>query len=401
MLRGGTKFITDLLAHPMNTPENWETAVELWWQSLSFEDLKAFLYSFLDLIGTDRNLVNALFLLIAIFGFLILALNLFIINVRLRKNHYEKRKIRKADEWSAQLFRIMDGDKRILKFVRSIRRRDRELFTEFLFTYIESLKGKEVKTLINIYEKTGLPKRELYLLDHAFFKQRRALAAYRLGLVRTVAARAKLLKAVQDKNLMLVYCAAGALMNIGNTSDIQKALVLLMKNPQLSEDLFAEILLGYGKEITYEMLKLLRIYKTLPRLRLRMVDFLGHFQTLDAAPYLIKYFQTSKNTEERLRLIKALGNLTTKNVISILLKSLKDPNPLIRSQAAKGLGNFNNEKAIAPLSALLEDSNWWCRTHAAYAIFKTGPVGIEFLENRLETTRNLSTKNMIHQVLND
>jgi len=385
----------------MNTPENWETALQLWWQSLSFEDVKAFLYSFLDLIGTDRNLANALFLLIAILGFFILALNLFIINIRLRRIHYEKRKIKKFDEWSTHLFRLMEGDRGTLKFVRSIRRRDRELFTEFLFTYIEDLKGKEVKTLINIYEKTGLPERELYLLDHAFFKSRRALAAYRLGHVRVVASKNKLLKALQDKNLMLVYCAAGALMNIGNTDDIRKALFLLMKNQELSEDLFAEILLGYGKEITYEMFKLLRIYKTLPRLRLRMVDFLGHFQTPDAAPYLIKYFQTSKNTEERLRLIKALGNLSTKNVISILLKSLKDPNPLIRSQAAKGLGKFSNEKAILPLSALLEDPNWWCRTHAAYAIFKTGPTGIEFLENRLETTRNLATKKMILQVLND
>ena len=385
----------------MNTPENWETALQLWWQSLSYEDVKTFLYSFLDLIGTDRNLANALYMLIAILGFFILALNLFIINIRLRRIHYEKRKIKKIDEWSTHLFRIMEGDRGTLKFVRSIRRRDRELFTEFLFTYIEVLKGKEVKTLINIYEKTGLPERELYLLDHAFFKHRRALAAYRLGHVRVVASKKKLLKAVQDKNLMLVYCAAGALMNIGNTDDIRKALFLLMKNQDLSEDLFAEILLGYGKEITYEMFKLLRIYKTLPRLRLRMVDFLGHFQTPDAAPYLIKYFQTSKNTEERLRLIKALGSLTTKNVISILLKSLKDPNPLIRSQAAKGLGNFQSEKAIVPLSALLEDSNWWCRTHAAYAIFKTGPTGVEFLENRLETTRNLATKNMILQVLND
>ena len=52
----------------MNTPENWETALQLWWQSLSFEDVKAFLYSFLDLIGTDRNLANGLYLLIAILG---------------------------------------------------------------------------------------------------------------------------------------------------------------------------------------------------------------------------------------------------------------------------------------------------------------------------------------------
>ena len=308
---------------------------------------------------------------------------------------------RKFDEWSTQLFRIMDGDKRVLKFVRSIRRRDRDLFTEFLFTYIETLKGKENKTLIEIYEKTDLPKHELYLLDHAFFKQRRALAAYRLGHVRAVAAREKLLKAVQDENLMLVYCAAGALMNIGNTDDIRKTLVLLMKNPKLSEDLFAEILLGYGKEITYEMVKLLRIYKTLPRLRLKMVDFLGYFQTPDAAPYLIKYFKTSKNTEERLRLIKALGSLATADVAPVLLKSLKDPNPLIRSQSAKGLGNFLDEKTIVPVSALLEDPNWWCRTHAAHAIFKTGPTGIEFLENRLESTRNLATKNMIRQVLSE
>lgn len=385
----------------MNIPETWKIPVEQWWQSLSFEDTKTFLYSFLDLIGTERNLANLLFLMIAILWFLILVLSLFIINIRLRNNHFEKRKIRKIDEWSAQLFRIMDGDRRILKFVRSIQRQDSELFTDFLFTYMETLKGKEVKTLINIYEKTGLPQRELYLLDHAFFKQRRALAAYRLGHVRARAAREKLLKALRDKNLLLVYCAAGALMNIGNTDDIRKALVLLMRNPKLSEDLFAEIVLGYGKEITYEMLKLLKIYKSLPPLRLRMVDFLGHFPTPDAAPYLIKYFKTSKNTEERLRLIKVLGSLATKNVVPVLFKSLKDPHPLIRSQAAKGLGNFRNEKTIVPLSALLEDPNWWCRTHAAYAIAKTGPMGKDFLENRLESTKNLSAKNIIRQVLNE
>lgn len=385
----------------MNIPENWKTTVALWWSSLSFEDAKDLLYSPLTLIGTEPNLVNALLLMIAVFGVMILALNLFIINVRLRRNYNEKRKIKKFDEWSTQLFRIMDGDKRILNFVRSVRKRDSELFTEFLFTYIESLKGKEIKTLINIYQKTGLAKRELYLLDHAFFKHRRALAAYRLGHVNALAAKAKLLRALRDENQMLVYCAAGALMNIGNTDDVRKTLVLLMKNPKLSEDLFAEILLGYGKEITYEMLKLLKIYKSLPALRLRMVDFLGYFPTPDAAPYLIKCFQTSKNNEERLRLIKALGCLVTKKVALLLFKSLKDPNPLIRSQAAKGLGNFRNEKTIVPLSALLEDPNWWCRTHAAYAISKTGPAGIEFLENRLETTRNLSAKKIIRQVLNE
>lgn len=286
-------------------------------------------------------------------------------------------------------------------FTKLIKKKDTDMFIEFLFYFLENIKGDDAKRIRRIFKGLGLIERELYYLLNSKQEWRRALAAHRLGQIKTKDAKKELIQALTDKSDLVSYTAAAALMKIGDRNSIGEILAILLTKETLSGELFAEVILGYGKGVVSEISETLSIYNQLPRSRTKIIDFLDYFKRVEIAPFLIKLLETSKNDEEKIHVIKALGNLTDIESFPALVKCLNSSNSTIKSQAAKALGNFKEESAFESLSELLDDKDWWCRYHAAMAICKTGESGKNYLEKLFNKKTDPFAKDIIKQVLTE
>ncbi len=241
---------------------------------------------------------------------------------------------------------------------------------------------------------------ELHTLEHSIFGWKRALAAHRLGLVKAIEAKDALLKALLDKDDVVILNAAAALLKMRDHNLIKEVLGILLKNQLLTEQLFAEILFASGDPNAIEILAETEIDGFSLPSRIKVIDFMG-FSTnkAEGVPKLIYMLKNSQNDEETIHLIKALGNMASEESILILIDQLKSEHPVIRSQAASALGALKDERTIMPLSPLLEDPDWFCRHHAASAIYRIGESGKRFLRGILTQTEDPYAKDIINHFL--
>ncbi len=328
-----------------------------------------------------------------------LGLFVYILLFRIKSFFNEKKRKKNYNLWSQQLFAFLDADSSSSDLKFNIRNKDIDMFIEFLFYYLENIKGEDAKKIRGIFKGMGLLDRELEFLTHSKNLWRRSLAAFRLGQVKAPEAKEALIESLSDESDLVSYTASAALMKIGDRESIGKILGILLAQEDLSGELFAEIILGYGSDVVSEVSQALSIYNELPRSRTKIIDFLGHYRRVEIAPFLISLLTTSENAEEKIHVIKALGNLIEPKSFPALVSCLKNSNPTIRSQAAKALGYFKDEAAFDELAELLSDKDWWCRYHAALAIFKTGESGKLFLKKLYKETKDPFARDVIQQLM--
>lgn len=181
----------------------------------------------------------------------------------------------------------------------------------------------------------------------------------------------------------------------------KKAVSIILEDQDLAGELIDEIILAYKKNGSIDLEKILN-KKELEfpvSSRIKMIDFIGYINRVEGIPVLIDILKKSKNNEEIISVIKALGNLEAEDSSPLLFDRLKSKHPVIRAQAAKALGVFKDERAAKPISRLLEDKDWWCRYHAASAIYQMGEAGKECLQNFLNITKDPYAKGIITQFL--
>ncbi len=181
----------------------------------------------------------------------------------------------------------------------------------------------------------------------------------------------------------------------------KEAVGVILENEDLAEELLDEIILKYkNSEFIYLEKILSKKEKVYPvSSRIKMIDFIGYIRRVEGIPVLIDILKKSKNDEETISIIKALGNLGAAESAPLLVDHLESEHPVIRAQAAKALGVFKDEKAAKPISRLLEDRDWWCRYHAASSIHQMGEAGKICLQNFLKITKDPFAKGIITQFL--
>jgi hypothetical protein len=341
------------------------------------------------------TVVLTLFIIIAA-----ILLFIYIVYIRIKLTLLRKRKEKNFNFWSEKLFLYLDQQSLISGLDIKVAQRDIDMFIEFLFYYLNNIKGDDAEKVRSIFRDLNFVDREIDLLSNSSSYWKRALAAYRLGQMKAVEAKSELGQSLHDKNDLVVSAAAGALMKIGDKDSIGKVLVVLLNKENLSGELFAEILLGYGKGVAVEISESISIYNDLPKSRTKIIDFLSYYRRIEIVPFLMKLLETTTDEEEKIHVIKALGNITAIQAFPLLVRYLRSSNPTIKSQAAKSLGYFKEESAFDALSELLEDKDWWCRYHAAMAIFKTGESGREYLKSLLKKTDDPFAKDVIRQMVN-
>jgi len=188
---------------------------------------------------------------------------------------------------------------------------------------------------------------------------------------------------------------------INRLKNTQKALSAILEDEDLAGELLDEIIHQYQNNEFINLDKILsKKEKNYPvSSRINMIDYIGYIKRVEGAPVLIDRLRKSKNDEEKISAIKALGNLEMKESIPLLLDYLESDHPVIRAQAAKALGVLKDEMTMKPISRLLEDKDWWCRFHAASSISQMGEAGKEYLQSFLKNTKDPLAKGIIVQFL--
>lgn len=188
---------------------------------------------------------------------------------------------------------------------------------------------------------------------------------------------------------------------INRLKNSKKAISVILEDEDQAEELLSEIIYQYQNNKSIDLEKILnKEEKEFPvSSRIKIIDFIGYIKKIEGIPILIDLLKKSKNDEETISAIKALGHLKAKNSMPLLLEHLNSEHPIIRAQSAKALGAFKDEKTAKPISRLLEDTDWWCRFHAASSIYQLGETGRKYLQNFLKNTRDPDAKGIITQFL--
>jgi HEAT repeat protein len=188
---------------------------------------------------------------------------------------------------------------------------------------------------------------------------------------------------------------------IQRLNNTKKTISIIMEDEDLAEELLNEIIVQYEKYKTVNLEKILSRKESEYSVsaRIKMIDFIGYIKRVEGVPVLIDILKKSKNDEETISVIKALGNLEAEEAAPLFLKYLDSEHPVLRAQSAKALGAINYENAAEPISRLLEDKDWWCRFYAASSISKMGEVGKACLQNFFKVTKDPYAKGIITQFL--
>ncbi|MCH7500256.1 MAG: HEAT repeat domain-containing protein, partial [Nitrospinae bacterium] len=191
----------------------------------------------------------------------------------------------------------------------------------------------------------------------------------------------------------------GIIRSIDIIKKSKKAIRILLDDENLPDEVFEEILLKYKNPEELEHLLSQKVEKFPAASMSKIFDYIGYLNRLEGVPILIDLLGKSKNDEQTIRLIKALGNLGSEEAFPLLVDFLKSGHPVIRAQSAKALGTLKDETTMEPLSKLLEDKDYWCRYYAASSIFQMGEKGEEFLKNFCNHTQDPFARDMITQIL--
>ncbi len=339
--------------------------------------------------------ILSVFLLIAITLFLLI----YIILAHIKFGIERKRKLEHFKQWETRILPLMEKEVPFSEFKDMVAPNDHESFWEFITPYLRDTKGHYFRRFVNILREMGLLDRERHFLLHSHHEWRRSLAAHRLGIAKATEATEDLMQAIHDKESTVMLNAAAALINLGDKKILKNVIVFLLKMEALSEEMFSEVILGFGEPINRETLEDLNLLSYPSRARLKIIDFIGYFNILEGTSLLISLLKHSEDKEEKIHIIKALGNLGVEEAIPVLKENLKDDNPVIRAQAVKALGTLKDPNIMNSIAALIEDRDWWCRYYAASSLFEMGDSGRKHLHNMHERTADPYAKDIIDQFI--
>ncbi len=236
------------------------------------------------------SLILSVFLLIGITIFLFL----YVIYLRLKYNRYQNLKARKFQIWEENLLPlIMDGED-IFGLIKTINKSEYDLFGEFITPYLNDTKGDTLARMINILREIGVVKRERHQLRNSYFTCRRALAVQRLGGFKDPHNVQDIVKALHDKEITVALNAAGALLKMSERQLLKKVINVLLHNEQVTEELFAEVLLKFERSINLETFLSQEIEKYPIPYRQKIINLLDPIIKAESGPKLVQRLNNSR-----------------------------------------------------------------------------------------------------------
>jgi len=258
----------------------------IFWEMMSSQDVeKPFLgfdskqvfSPFYRFFEDDPILTGLIFSVLVLIGVTV-CLILYVIYFRITFELDKKKKARKFAVWEQNILPLIASEVEIPSLItKTIKKRDYELFAEFIAPYLKDTKGDFLKRSIDVLRKVGAMEWERHQLKRSQLAWRRALAVQRLGEFRDQENVKDLIHALIDEDPIISLNAAGALLKMGDNELLKKVISVLLKNEHLTEELFAEILLNYESPIDlyYLLNKGVERYPALSRIK--VINFIEHY----------------------------------------------------------------------------------------------------------------------------
>jgi HEAT repeat protein len=227
---------------------------------------------------------------------------------------------------------------------------------------------------------------------------RRALAARRLGLLRSERSRRALRKAMSRGPEVVTLAAAASLARYRDRG----ALRWLLRHPAALAHRPANVLIGVLRAFRGAALPEMAaaLDQGLDSLRLERAVIevlgLGRYRPARAA---LEIRVASGDTDLRVAAVRALGRIQAMESGMALLGALDDEAWQVRAQAARALGAIRAMVAIPALGKRLCDSSWWVRHHAAYALHDLGPEGQAALRRIAASSDDPYARDMANEAL--
>lgn len=228
---------------------------------------------------------------------------------------------------------------------------------------------------------------------------RRALAARRLGLLRSRVSRRALRHAMKRGPEMVTFAAATAL---ARYRDLRALRWLLAHDSSLAHrhrNAMVALFRGFGRRGISVLAHALEHGIRNARVELAIVDALGMSAGSQARP-LLEERLVKGNLDLRAGAARALGQLEAIECATSLIAALRDEAWQVRAQAARALGRVRAPLATQALAARLTDPSWWVRHHAAYALRELGEDGQGALRDVIATSPDPYARDMAEEALN-
>ena len=242
------------------------------------------------------------------------------------------------------------------------------------------LRGETGEAIAGLYAELGFLPADLKRLRSGWGSVR-AKATADLGLIRATVALPALLERLSDPDDRVRQTAVWAVGQVGGQETLAGLIPLLGDPDRIVARRVEEVLAERGREAKDALLRYAG--KTSNRGgRLAAIELIGWLRIVEAADLLLG-FMTDRDSEVRVKSVKAAAAVGDPRFIDAFRRALGDTKWEVRCQAAKGLSLFGSPESISQLEAAMRDEHWWVRFYAATALAGAGPAGVEALVNTM------------------
>jgi hypothetical protein len=239
------------------------------------------------------------------------------------------------------------------------------------------------KKLIYIFETTGtnhIVQNELRQISQSrSWHKRQRTATYLPYIAINHVIVPPLLRALEDKELMVRFSAAHSLAKIKATEAIVPILEKLALPARWPLERTIEILDEMGCDAVDTLLEYLSFPGAKPDGKVHAVSALGLQHTPKAVPAILAHLNHS-NKEIRIHSARALGNIGSAEACPALCETMHDTEWEVRAACARSLGLLKVKSALPVLLEGLGDPAWWVRYNSADSLAELGEEGVKALK---------------------
>ena len=265
--------------------------------------------------------------------------------------------------------------------------------------YGESARQK----LIYIFETTGthhIVQNELRQLSESkSWHKRQRTATYLPYIAINNVIVPPLLRALEDKELMVRFSAAHSLAKIKATEAIVPILEKIALPARWPIERTIEIFIEMNSDAVDTLLEYLSFPGAKPDSKIYAISALGLQHTPKAVPAILAHLNHS-NKEIRIHCARALGNIGSSEACPALCETMHDSEWEVRAACARSLGILKVKNALPFLLEGLGDPAWWVRYNSADSLAELGDEGVKALKEAFSHNDKFA-RNISRQVLQE
>ena len=249
-----------------------------------------------------------------------------------------------------------------------------------IFSYLAQVRGGAHDRLTEVLAQRGTVARVL-AASHRRWRNRRARAAEKLGLIATAEAERRLAEMVSGERSLEVRIVATRSLGKSSRGPAAVALLNSLSRPDpVPQGVVASALLELGPEAVPALREVVSGDGGGRRQRAMAADVLGLLDDMPSWQQLADNVGAG-NLEVRISAVRALGRLGVPHAAGPVIACLSpEEEPPLRAIAARALGSLGDPQAAPALGVCLSDPEYWVAHNSSEALAALGPAGLAELE---------------------